>query len=392
MLASFSFKPMPALIFGPGSLAQLPHLVSNFGSGILVLTGSKSFLTDKRWPLLQAALSRQGCTVVLEQITAEPSPKDIDRITDRQRDRHIDVVVAIGGGSVIDSGKAVAAMLAEGGPVARLLEGVGTDMPSGKKVPFIAIPTTSGSGSEATSNAVISSVGPGGFKKSLRHDNYIPNAALIDPELTLSCPRQLTVSCGMDTFTQLVEAYLSTHSSPLTDTLALEGIAVVQRSLERACTDGHDLAARADMAYAAYLSGIVLANAGLGVVHGFASAIGGLFHIPHGVVCGTLMAATNQATLVKLRATGKNPAALKKYTLLGKLFSSLTGKPDSQYQDAFIAKLERLTAELAISDLSDYGITTQDIDTILEQSKNKYNPATLDEAELSGILRSRIRS
>lgn len=389
MLPDFTFKATPHLIFGSGKLRELPALLRHYGSHLLIVVGGHSFLSGKEWPKIHELLESQGFSFDTVQISGEPSPEDINTLSTRYSSQTIDTVVAIGGGSVLDAGKAISAMFIEQQPVETFLEGVGTRKPSGRKVPFIAIPTTSGTGSEATSNAVISKVGENGFKKSLRHDNYVPDIALLDPILTLGCPAPLTVACGMDTFTQLVEAYLSTHSSPLSDTLALEGIRYVIHSLKRVCHDGNDLEARCEMSYASYLSGLVLANAGLGVVHGFASAIGGYFPIPHGVVCGTLMAAANRITLQKLRETGENEAALRKYSILGKLVHK-NNISDQDSQDMFIRYLEDLTTGLGIASLGDFGITGRDIERIISQSGNKYNPAPLNHSELTAVLQARI--
>ena len=389
MPPTFTFTASPALHFGPGKLHCLPALLKRFGSRLLIVVGGHSLISGKEWPALADSLQDHGFAYHLERIGGEPSPMDIDTICLKYRNQAIDAVVAIGGGSVLDGGKAVSAMLVEQQPVITFLEGVGNAKPSGRKVPFVAVPTTSGTGSEATSNAVISTVGRDGFKKSLRHDKYVPDIALIDPILTISCPAPLTVACGMDTFSQLVEAFLSSKSSPLADTLALEGIRAVLRSLKQACGNGGDLQARADMAYASYLSGMVLANAGLGTVHGFASAIGGLFTIPHGIVCGTLMAATNRATLDRLRETGENQAALLKYSLLGRMVSE-ENLSDHNAQDSFIDYLEDLTTSLDLARLSDFGVSEQDIDRILYQSGNKNNPVQLSRDELARILRTRL--
>jgi alcohol dehydrogenase class IV len=304
--------------------------------------------------------------------------------------KEIDLVIAIGGGSTLDGGKAISVMLAEDGHINRFLEGVGNKIPSGSKIPFIAIPTTSGTGSEATSNAVISSVGSQGFKSSLRHDNFMPNLALVDPTLTLSCPREITVACGMDCFTQLVEGYLSTNSSPLTDVLALEGIRAIHRSLRLACDDGSNLLARTDLSYAALLSGIVLSNSGLGTVHGFASVVGGLLSIPHGIICGTLMAQVNGLTLKKLRTTANDHPALIKYTELGKIFSDQRNKTEAWYQDYFIEELQLLSDDLNIEKLGKYGAAITDIQNIVEKTGNKFNPAQLTKEDLTTILCSRI--
>jgi len=389
MLPDFNVKPTPNLCFGPGKLSRLAMLLKHFGSRLLIVIGGHSFISGSHWPGLRCDLLDHGFTFDLVHITGEPSPRDIDTICEKFSPGTIDAVIAIGGGSVLDAGKAVSAMLVENRPVAYFLEGIGIATPTGRKVPFVAVPTTSGTGSEATNNAVISSIGEIGFKKSLRHDNYIPDIALIDPTLTASCPRALTVACGMDTFTQLVEAYLSTSSSPFTDTLSLAGIQCVLRSLETTCNDGRDLAARTDMAYASYLSGIVLANAGLGTIHGFASAIGGFFTIPHGVVCGTLMAESNRAALMRLRHTGENPAALGKYANLGRMVGS-EPIPDEQAQDLFITYLDALTEKLGVARLGTYGIGEDDLDKIVAHSANKDNPARFNESELHEILQARL--
>ncbi len=382
---------MPAqIVFGPGKLAELENILVRFGCRPLLVLGNRSFLATDHFLLVQKIFTKLTIPLQMVHISSEPSPEMIDTIVANPAYTKIDLVVAIGGGSTLDAGKAISAMLAEGGKFAPFLEGVGTTKPSGRKLPFIAIPTTSGTGSEATSNAVISSVGQQGFKSSLRHDNYIPNLALVDPLLTLSCPKALTVACSMDCFTQLVEGYLSSNASSLTDVLALEGIRALQRSIRQVCLEGSNLPARSDLSYATLLSGIVLANSGLGTVHGFASVIGGRFTIPHGVVCGTLMAPTNALTLKRLRASGGNHPALHKYTKLGRIFSAQKNRDDAWYQDHFIEELERLATELNIPKLSDYVIANSDIEEIAAKTGNKYNPAQLTKEDLASILRSRI--
>ena len=184
----------------------------------------------------------------------------------------------------MDAGKSISAMLTKTESIKEYLEGIGTKKHDGKKMPFVAVPTTSGTGSEATKNAVISEIGGRGFKKSLRHDNFVPDSVVIDPRLMISCPQNVTAASGMDVFSQLIEGYLSTNSSPMTDALALSGLRYIKEGLLKSYETGDDIDARGKVAYASYLSGVVLANAGLGTVHGFASPIGGYFDIPHGVV------------------------------------------------------------------------------------------------------------
>ncbi len=390
LIPSFSLKTPPHIIFGPGKLAELENIISRFGSNPLLVLGHRSFLTTNHYHQVQHIFDTLALKVEIVHIGSEPSPAMIDAIVTTLSGAGIDLVIAIGGGSVLDGGKAISAMMAEKKEIARFLEGVGETRPSGKKVPFIAIPTTSGTGSEATSNAVLSSVGRDGFKSSLRHDNYIPNLALVDPSLTLSCPPKLTVACAMDCFTQLVEGYLSTNSSYVTEALAIEGIKAVHRSLHIVCNDGSNLDARSDLSYGTLLSGIVLANSGLGTVHGFASVIGGFFAIPHGVICGTLMAPANALTINNLRANKADHPALAKYTELGRIFSERHSKTDSWYQDYFIEQLYRLTTELDIAKLSEFGVRTADVQKIVDKTGNKYNPAQLSKEELADILLSRI--
>jgi alcohol dehydrogenase class IV len=391
MIPSFSLGTPSRIVFGSGNLAKLEDTLLSFGSRPLLVLGRTSFTKTKGFAALHEIFDKLAIAAKTIHVSSEPSPEMIDTVVADRQYAAIDMVISIGGGSTLDAGKAIAAMLVEGGSVRRFLEGVGTKTPSGKKLPFIAIPTTSGTGSEATSNAVLSSVGSGGFKRSLRHNNYFPNLALIDPLLTLSCPKNLTIACSMDCFTQLVEGYLSNGGSPLTDALALEGIRRVSGTLRTVAGNGGDLAARSNLSYGALLSGIVLANAGLGVVHGFASAIGGLFAIPHGIICGSLMAPANRLTLKNLRSTAPNHPALGKYAILGRIFSDQTDRNDPWYQNHFIAELEELSAHLALPFLSDYGVTPNDAEKIAAQTGNKNNPAKLSPEELVEIIHGRIR-
>jgi alcohol dehydrogenase len=390
LIASFNLKLPGQIIFGAGKLAELENIIRQFGSRPLLVLGNRSFLATDHYDAVQRIFANLGIREQTVHIGIEPSPKMIDAIVAEGCGNEIDMVIAIGGGSTLDGGKAISAMLVEGGEITQFLEGVGTTKPSGKKLPFIAIPTTSGTGSEATSNAVLSTIGQQGFKSSLRHDNYLPDLALVDPRLTLSCPKKLTVACSMDCFSQLVEGYLSTNSSAFTDALALDGIKAIHRSLRTVCDDGGNLSARTDLAYAALLSGIVLCNSGLGTVHGFASVIGGHFAIPHGVVCGTLMAPANAFTLKSLRTIPGSHPALCKYAKLGKIFANQKRKTDAWYQDYFIAELERLGAELEIPKLSNFGMTANDIKIIVDKTGNKFNPVQLTKEELASILGSRI--
>jgi alcohol dehydrogenase class IV len=274
--------------------------------------------------------------------------------------------------------------------VTDFLEGVGIKEHPGTKLPYIAIPTTSGTGSEATKNAVISKIGKNGFKKSLRHDNFVPDIALVDPELTLHCPQDITSASGMDCFTQLAEAFLSANSNEYTDALALTGLREIKTSLLGCYTRGDDIAARSGMSFAALTSGICLANSGLGVVHGFASSIGGMYEIPHGLICGTLMASANEINVRELRRTKVNPAALKKYALLGKLFLNEKRKTDDYLVDGFIQFLYELTDKLNLPGFKKYGIEKNNLELICRNTEIKNNPVKLDVEDLVQILIKRL--
>lgn len=388
MSLQFQTKLCRNIIFGVDSWLNILQNVNNLGKKALFLL-SPTFFNSVHWQTTQTHEASLHFAL-FETISGEPSPGTIDGITTRWKDRDIDVIVACGGGSVLDAGKAVAAMLCEEGSVKNYLEGVGDKKPSGKTLPLIAVPTTSGTGSEVTCNAVLSEVGEDGFKKSLRHDNYMPAVALIDPRLTLTCSRNVTINCAMDALSQLVEGYLSKQGNNISDAMALEGIMAMASALEDVVKDGEDIEARAKIAYASMFSGMVLTNSGLGTVHGFASSIGGLFNIPHGVVCGTLMAHANRLTLQRLRREANtNPIALKKYAKLGCIFGSNANTTEEQ-QDFFISELIRLSSVFAIPALSDYGIGQDDIDRIISATSNKNNPVHLNYEELAEVLTSRI--
>jgi alcohol dehydrogenase class IV len=389
MVKPFQFAKVPQIIFRKGGLAALPDHIISRGRKLALVTGKNSFAGSLASERLFDDLKKKKIEFHVISIHGEPSPDDIDNSVNALNDKGIDAVAGIGGGSVIDAGKAISAMINRSESVVRFLEGVGNMEHPGSKLPFIALPTTSGTGSEATKNAVISRIGINGFKKSLRHDNFVPDLAIVDPELTLSCPPEITAASGMDCFTQLTEAYLSDKSNEYTEALALEGLKAIKLSLKRTCLDGHDIEARTGMSFAALTSGICLANAGLGVIHGFASSIGGLFDIPHGLVCGTLMAKSNEVTVRELRKKPWNNEALRKYTLLGKMFIGEREGSDDYYIDGFVDYLYILTSDLGLPLLGKYGITEKDFTVIAATTENKNNPVKLSMDNLQEILSSR---
>jgi len=387
MSLSFTIARTPQLYFGAGKFSTLFSAIRSFGKNVLLVTGARSFLTSESGRELPDKLRQSGLAFEHVIISKEPTPEIIDQAVRRSISFHCDVVVAIGGGSVLDAGKAISAMLLLNEPVKDYLEGVGTK-PShpGIKVPFIAIPTTSGTGSEATKNAVLSEIGENGYKRSLRHNNFVPDIAILDPLLTINCPQTITASSGMDAFTQLFESYLSTTANPITDSLAVEGLVRVSKSLRKAFADGANTEARTDMSLASYLSGITLANAGLGLVHGFASSIGGFFDISHGVICSSLMPACNRFTVKKLRERRTNDAALVKYANAGKIFSDATNKSDDYYIDYLIDLIDNWTNTMKIPRLRDVGVLPEHFKKIVDVADNKNNPVALEKDEMMEVL------
>ena len=390
MVIPFNFARIPEIHFGVGKFEMLPKLIKQYGSKVMLVTGKSSFIESERGRQLLKNLNQENISFELVHVYTEPSVAFIDEVCQRFRKNEIYAVVAIGGGSVIDAGKAISAMLPLNDSVKPYLEGIdsGKTHP-GIKLPFIAIPTTSGTGSEATKNAVISEVGEKGFKKSLRHNNFVPDVALVDPGLTLYCPPEITAFTGLDTITQLLEAYISTQASELTDAIAFSGLQHVAGSIQMAYNNGTNLEARSNMSYAALLSGIVLANAGLGTVHGFASAIGGFFDVPHGVICGTLLGVVNRRNIEKLIENNNKPM-LEKYAKVGRLFCNEMGKTDEFYIHSLANALDSFINEFKVPKFSTYGILQSDVNRILDRTSNKNNPVKFNREELQQILISRM--
>ncbi len=390
MVKAFQFSRLPGIYFRNGILSDLPAMISKYGNSAVLVTGKRSFTDSKNAEKLFHGLKEKGIAYTVISIPGEPSPEMIDTAVRELREEDFKVVISIGGGSVIDAGKAISAMMHIRDSVLNYLEVVGNKEHPGTKLPFIAVPTTSGTGSEATKNAVISRTGENGFKRSLRHDNFVPDIAIVDPELTLDCPKEITAASGMDCFTQLTEAYLSVKSSQYTDALALEGLKTIKSSLLPAYMNGSDIDARSGMSFAALTSGICLANAGLGAVHGFASSVGGRYEIPHGLICGTLMAKANEVNIRELRKNDSWSPALKKYAVLGKLFLEQGGKNDDFYIDGFVQYLQRLSGEMNLTSLKSFGADGKNIELICSATDVKNNPVALSSESLAEIFSSVI--
>jgi alcohol dehydrogenase class IV len=390
MVNPFQFARLPKIYFGTGKITDLPRFITEYGKSVLLVTGKQSFKNSLYYINLIGSFESAGIQHYDVTIQGEPSPDIIDHTVEAFREKVINVVVGVGGGSVLDAGKAISAMLYRSEPVKYFLETVGSKEHPGTKVPYIAVPTTSGTGSEATKNAVISQIGKDGFKRSLRHDNFVPDIAIVDPDLTLKFPPDLTAASGMDCFTQLTESYLSDKGNEYTDALAWKGLEATRDSLIKCYANGEDIEARSDMSFAALTSGICLANAGLGVVHGFASSIGGMYNIPHGLICGTLMATSNEITVRESRKKRKNRVVLNKYASLGRLFIGGKGKSDDYYIDGFIQYLHKLTIDLQLPGLNKLGLKEEDIKLICSVTDNKNNPIGLSQDDLIEIISCRF--
>lgn len=389
----FDVARLPQILFGSGRRGELAGLIDRSNvQRILFVTGAQTLQRWDGWQALCDVLARSGKVWTQEIVATEPSPQHVDAIVSKHFPLRIEWVVGIGGGSVLDAAKAIAGLLPYGNSVMDHLEGVGAGKPYlGPALPFIAVPTTAGTGSEATKNAVLSVIGPNGYKKSFRHDTLVPQYAIVDPDWLRSCPRAQIAANGMDAFTQLLESYVSINASAFTDAMAWSGLVSAKRGLVDACRGGDDAAAiegRAQMAYAALLSGVTLAHAGLGSVHGLASPLGAYFPIAHGVVCGTLLAAAAEVNIAALRRRSARSPALAKYAQVGRLFTG-GAEDDATAQDKLVEQLYEWTRQLGIPPLRALSVATEDFPRIVAGSRGnsmKTNPVVLEDDEIARIL------
>lgn len=395
MIPAFSVSRLPHIVFGDGVLNQVPGLAAASGRRALLVTGGSSFRESSYWPALVSGLAQQAISWEEFRVQIEPSPQLVDDAVRAFRDAGVEVVIGIGGGSVLDAAKAVAGLLPHGNSVMDHLEGVGPELPYvGPATPFIAVPTTAGTGSEATKNAVLSVQGLNGFKKSFRHELLVPRYAVVDPLLLASCPPTLIAANGMDALTQLLESYVSARANPFTDALALSGLGAARDGLLDWYEQGPTAAeGRARMAYAALLSGITLAQAGLGSVHGLASPLGAFFPIPHGVVCGTLVAAATEKNIRALYERAPRSMALEKYAQAGRLLSGRDGLTREAAWEVLVRTLGDWTERLRLPRLGSYGVGESDLATIVANcrgSSMKTNPIVLTDAEVRAVLAQRL--
>ncbi len=389
----FQVARLPAIEFGRGTLSALPRHIAAYGREALLVTGRRSFPASPHWPALTAALAALEVNWRRIEVSGEPAPETVDEAVRRHHQQGIAVVVGIGGGSVLDAAKAIAGLLPSGNSVMDHLEGVGRGIPyRGPATPFIAVPTTAGTGSEATKNAVLSRRGAHGFKKSFRHEALVARLALVDPDLLATCPAPLLAADGMDAFTQLLESWVSLGASPFTDALARSGLEAFREGFWPAWERG-DPSGRERLAYASLCSGITLAQAGLGSVHGLASPLGAFFPIPHGVVCGTLVAEATAVNIRALEARAPDAPALGKYAAVGRLLSGRAGADDRAARRALVDLLRQWVERLALPRLSAFGVAESDLPRIVAHSRGgsmRSNPLELSDAELAEVLRARL--
>jgi alcohol dehydrogenase class IV len=392
----FSISRLPRISYGSGRINEVPALAAAYGHTVLLVTGKQSFCATPHWQTFTQALETRGMRWLHLTVSGEPSPSLVDQAVSQFRGEEVDVVIAIGGGSVLDAAKAIAGLLPHGNSVMDHLEGVGKNIPyHGPSTPFIAVPTTAGTGSEATKNSVLSVPGRDGFKKSFRDECLIPEYAVIDPDLLASCPRELVAADGMDAFTQLLESYVSLKANPFIDALAWSGMSAVKEGLF-AAWEGKEPAAtqgRGAMAYAALLSGITLAQVGLGSVHGLASPLGAYFPIPHGVVCGTLVAAATEINIKAMQEREPENKALAKYAEVGRLLTGHNAMDDATAHLSLIALLAEWSERLELPRLNGYGMTSADFPLIVANSRGssmQTNSIVLMDAEINAILEQRL--
>ncbi len=379
----FEFATATRILFGPGTLRDVAPAARGMGQRALVVTGRNR----RRAQGLLDSLTSAGLQHVTFAVAGEPTTNLVQSGADLARSESAELVIAIGGGSVIDAGKAIAVLATNSGALLDYLEVIGRGRAlENAPLPFIAIPTTAGTGAEVTRNAVLASP-EHRVKVSLRSPLMLPQLAVVDPELALGLPAALTASTGMDALTQLIEPFVSCRANPLTDGLCREGIVRAARSLRQACEHPGDLDAREDMAAASLFSGLALANAGLGAVHGFAAPIGGMFPAPHGAVCAALLPHAMDINLRALRQRQPDSAVLQCFTEIARL---LTRNPDATADDGVIW-LRQLCADLKIPSLGTYGILPDDVavlcDKAAQASSMKGNPLVLTPDELREILK-----
>ena len=378
----FEFATATKIVFGPGAVAKVGPAAASLGRRALVVTGRGA----ERAAVLIEGLEAKDLAVVTLCVPSEPSLALVREGVRWARETACDLVVGMGGGSVLDTGKAIAALLANEGDPLDYLEVIGKGKAlANPSVPYLAIPTTAGTGTEVTRNAVLASP-EHGLKASLRGPFMFPRLAVVDPELTYSLSPAITASTGLDALTQLIEPFVSNAANPLSDAICREGIRHAARSLRRAYENGRDAAAREGMALASLFGGLALANAKLGAVHGCAAVLGGRFAAPHGAICARLLPFVMATNMGALHVRAADAPAIERYLEVGRI---LTGRADATIADG-IRWVHALCTDLAIPGLAQYGMTADDIPAVVAEaqrtSSTKGNPIALTDEELASVL------
>ncbi len=377
----FTFHTVNEIVFGRGRLQELPRLAASFGQKVLICLRGEHFIHSGALQKLEADFTAAHLEINLFKLPdGEPTIEDVRIGVTTIHQTEAEVVVAIGGGSCIDTAKAMAALATNPGEVSEYLEGIGQGIIRQPPLPFIAVPTTAGTGAEATKNAVI--IEPKlRAKKSMRSPLLLPKIALLDAELTLSLPPRITAETGMDALTQLIESYVSAKAQPIPQALALKGIRLAGNYLHRAYVDGNDIDAREGMMLASLLSGMALANSGLGAAHGIAAALGALADVPHGRACAMLLPHVMRAN---------RDVCVQRFAEIYYALSGEALRNDQLAADKAIAFIDQLVAELAIPrKLPSQSISKQLLAELVKASRGssmKGNPRELADGEIEGIL------
>lgn len=383
---NFEFATSGRIIFGAGTVAQAGPAAAQMGARALVAVGAPDEVTA----VLLDILAQHNVAVTRFAVSDEPTIQTIAAGVSLARQAGCQVVIGLGGGSAIDTGKAIAALLTNGGEPLDYLEVIGRGRPlTQPSAPMIAIPTTAGTGAEVTRNAVLASP-KHRVKASLRSPHMLPTLAIVDPELTYALPPDVTISTGLDALTQVLEPFVSNKANPVTDALCRDGLARGARSLRPVVRNGRDTAAREDMALTSLFGGLALANAKLGAVHGFAGVLGGMYHAPHGIICARLLPHVMAANVRALLARAPEHPALARYDEVAQI---LTGRPTATAANG-VAWIEALCADLAVPPLCDFGLEEDAFAAVVAQSQQassmKGNPIPLTNAELTEILEMAI--
>jgi alcohol dehydrogenase class IV len=405
---AFGVARLPRIVFGAGRRAELPGLVAGYGRRALVVTGARSLQASPVWTEITHLLDAAGVAWDHLAVDGDPTVDVVDHAVAARRDDPPGVVVGIGGGSALDAAKAIAGLLRAGTVALDHLEGVGRGIPyPGPSTPFVAVPTTAGTGSEATRNAVLSGHGApvggvmaGPFKRSFRDDRLVAAVAVVDPDLLTGCPPSVIAGDGLDALTQCLEAYVSTGASPFTDAIAWSGLTAIAPALpawHAATVTGAPAteteAARSAMAWGALASGIALANAGLGAVHGIMAALAARHGVHHGTGCGMVLVEATRTNLAALRARDPHGRALGRYAAVGRLLAADAGLGRDDAADALVAWLAILVAGLGLPRLGDVGVRVADLPVLIAESRGssmRTNPVTLDDSEIEAILANSI--